>query len=364
MGTQEPIKAPFTNGKSRHSHYRTALSSFARAVSPFLVAFSLLLEPATAVASFFSVVSGFFEKETPLHRGPAVSSQTMPLLEAVANPDPKASHIIDLSIVDKSALLAVSGPLGTDADIETASPSRDQISVYVVREGDTLQVIAKLFGVSVNTIIWANNLEKGAATPGQTLVILPVSGITYTVKKGDTLDSIAKRLKGDAEEIADFNGIPRTHTLAVGDEIVVPDGEKEAPAPKAKPKAKTRLGVALPDSAYFAWPVPAGVRTQGIHGHNGVDIGASTGSSVVASAGGTVIVARGDGGWNGGYGNYVVVSHANGMQTLYSHLSSVSVVVGKVVGKGAKLGAVGSTGHSTGPHLHFEVRGGKNPFGY
>lgn len=104
-----------------------------------------------------------------------------------------------------------------------------------------------------------------------------------------------------------------------------------------------------------------GVRSQGIHGHNGVDIAAPVGTPVWAAADGKVIVAR-SGGWNGGYGSYVVISHSNGTQTLYAHLSRVDVTVGQSVTKGKTIGAMGNTGKSTGPHLHFEVRGGKNPF--
>ncbi len=103
------------------------------------------------------------------------------------------------------------------------------------------------------------------------------------------------------------------------------------------------------------------MRTQGIHGYNGVDLGASVGAPVRAAAGGTVMLSR-SGGYNGGYGNYIVIKHPNGSQTLYAHLSSNAVAAGQVVTQGQTIGAVGNTGRSTGPHLHFEVRGGKNPF--
>jgi len=113
---------------------------------------------------------------------------------------------------------------------------------------------------------------------------------------------------------------------------------------------------------YFSWPVGGGVITQGLHGWNAVDIGAPSGTPVYAAAGGTVIVARSGGGWNGGYGNYVVISHSNGTQTLYAHLSRVLVSAGQGVGQGDTVGKVGATGEATGPHLHFEVRGAANPF--
>jgi murein DD-endopeptidase MepM/ murein hydrolase activator NlpD len=105
-----------------------------------------------------------------------------------------------------------------------------------------------------------------------------------------------------------------------------------------------------------------GVRTQGVHGYNAVDLGAAVGTPFMASAAGEVIVARATG-WNGGYGQYVVIRHDNGTQTLYSHASGIVVGVGQRVVQGQVIGYVGSTGRSTGPHLHFEIRGGpRNPF--
>jgi murein DD-endopeptidase MepM/ murein hydrolase activator NlpD len=103
------------------------------------------------------------------------------------------------------------------------------------------------------------------------------------------------------------------------------------------------------------------VRTQGIHGYNGVDLGAPAGTAVRAAAAGQVIISKASG-WNGGYGQYIVVKHANGTQTLYAHLSANSVAAGATVAQGQLIGAVGNTGKSTGNHVHFEVRGAKNPF--
>jgi murein DD-endopeptidase MepM/ murein hydrolase activator NlpD len=114
-------------------------------------------------------------------------------------------------------------------------------------------------------------------------------------------------------------------------------------------------------SGYYGNPVPGAIVTQGIHGWNGVDLGAPSGTPIYAAAAGTVIVSK-VGGYNGGYGNYVVIDHGNGTQTLYSHFSSVSVSLGEAVSKGERLGGVGRTGDATGNHLHFEVRGARNPF--
>jgi len=115
-------------------------------------------------------------------------------------------------------------------------------------------------------------------------------------------------------------------------------------------------------SGYFTWPVNGGVVTQGLHGFNGIDIGASKGTSIFASAAGVVLIARNNGAWNGGYGNYVVIQHNNGTQTLYAHATAVLVTPGESVSQGQPIATIGRTGQATGNHLHFEVRGATNPF--
>ncbi len=293
--------------------------------------------------------------------------QTMTLLRPAMNIDPTAARGGgEITIVDDSALMPEEGPSGTIADIE--KPKNATISVYVVREGDTLSNVGKLFGVSPNTILWANDIPRGTALQvGQTLTILPVTGVKYTVKKGDTLAGIAKRFGADSAEIANFNGIDNT-TLTAGDEIIIPDGEVPATAPiTSKPGSEPAHNVGpvgtLEQIGYYLRPLIGGRKTQGIHGFNGVDLGGlPIGSSIMASATGDVIVAK-QGGWNGGYGSYVVIQHPNGSQTLYGHLSKVNVYAGEHVVQGQVIGALGNTGKSTGPHLHFEIRNGiRNPF--
>lgn len=122
-------------------------------------------------------------------------------------------------------------------------------------------------------------------------------------------------------------------------------------------------GPALPEYGYYLWPVAGGHITQGIHGNNAIDIGAPAGTYIFAAAAGRVTVATNDNAWNGGYGNHVVIAHNNGTQTSYGHASRVFVSKGDTVAASQPIGIVGSTGHSTGPHLHFEVHGAKNPFG-
>ena len=295
--------------------------------------------------------------------GSSANAQTMAILQATPSADPTARGGGDTTIVDESALLPDSGPLGTRADIEDSPATSDQISIYTVHRGDTLSAIARMFGVSVNTIIWANDL-KGSIVEGQNLVILPISGVQYTIKAGDTVQKIAEKFKASAQEVAVFNGIALDEKLAEGDTIIIPDGELAAPpksgaVPGRKPRVYGVGGPLIP--GYYIRPISGGRKTQGIHGYNGVDLAASVGAPIYAAAGGTVIISR-YGGYNGGYGNYVVIAHPNGTQTLYAHMITTAIQAGASVAQGQIIGYVGSTGRSTGPHLHFEIRGAANPF--
>ncbi len=288
----------------------------------------------------------------------------MALLQPAVNIDPNpAKGGGNIIIVNNTALYADMGPSGTAAEIEEL-PSSTQISVYTVHPGDTLSEIAQMFNVSVKTIVWANDLQNGKINPGQVLVILPITGIRHTVLKGETLASITKKYKGNADEIMQYNDVEEGGALAVGSTIIIPDGEIVAPPAPAKSSGRTSPlhGASGPRmDGYYNWPVDGGTLTQGLHGYNGIDIGASVGTNILASAGGVVIIAR-QGGWNGGYGSYVVIQHGNGTQTLYAHASAVLVSVGDVVTMGQRIAKAGATGKATGPHLHFEVRGAANPF--
>jgi len=328
----------------------------------FIAIFSL---SGTANAGFFYFGEEILKTSAPNSQKTAnFNAQNIQLLASSLNYESTGSNGGgDITIVNNNSLLPDSGPLGTIADIEDQTGS-DQISIYVVREGDSLSQIASMFNVSVNTIVWSNDIDRGSKiVPGQTLVILPISGVKYEVKKGDTVKSIAKKLNSDVDEIIKFNDLPASGQLAEGQTIIVPNGEI-APALAAKPGLKSSpvRGANGPSYAgYYIRPIVAGRKSQGLHGYNGVDLADSCGTPVMASASGDVIINR-SGGWNGGYGNYVVVSHSNGTQTLYSHLSSSIVSAGWHVVRGQVIGYVGSTGKSTGCHLHFEVRGAKNPY--
>jgi LysM repeat protein len=297
---------------------------------------------------------------------PGYNSQTMQLLQPAVNIDPNpAKGGGGISIVNGSALYTDAGPAGTTGAAVAEKPGSSQISVYTVHPGDTLSEIAQMFDVSAKTIMWANDIQNGKISPGQVLLILPITGIRHTVAKGETLASVAKKYKGDADEISQYNDLPESGALAVGAVIIIPDGEIVATPTARSSTARTsplRGTSNLRIDSYYTWPVDGGVITQGLHGYDAVDVGAPAGTNIFASAGGVVIVAR-DSGWNGGYGSYVVIQHENGTQTLYAHASAVLVSIGDVVAQGQTIARVGMSGKSTGNHLHFEVRGAANPFG-
>lgn len=325
------------------------------------------------VAVPFSVHAGIFDvffdtasakgAETPLFIHDE-SAQLVPLLRAANHADPNPAKGGGDIIVSDGALVPHGDIDGKDELVNTKTVN-GEISVYVVREGDTLSQIADMFDVSAKTILWANDISNlNTIRPGDTLVILPITGVRHVVKKGDTIATIAKKYSGDVDDILGYNQLASAEDIAVGDTIVIPDGTITAPAPTKSGSSKGSSGGKVASgggSAGFTHPLPGSVRSQGIHGYNGVDLAAPAGTPILAAAAGEVIVARSSG-WNGGYGNYVVVKHPNGTQTLYAHNSRNAVAVGDTVVAGEVVGYVGSTGRSTGNHVHFEVRGARNPF--
>lgn len=330
----------------------------------------IVVVPVFAYASGIFTFIGSLFSNPDLSEVKTVNSQTIALLEAPNGPVGfSGGH--GVSIVGGTSL-SVESP---DPTASSTPAGSDQISVYVVHQGDTLSAIAQMFGVSKNTIIWANDIKNGKVSPGDRLVILPISGVEYTVKSGDTIKSIAKKFKADADEIASFNNITLSDKLSIGDTLIIPDGEiSSSVGSSSYSNSNTSSSGSVPSASvgsrgpstpvyigYYMRPITGGIKTQGVHGHNGVDLASYYGAPIMASADGTVIIAK-NGGWNGGYGSYVVIKHDNGTQTLYGHLSNVTVTAGQVVVQGQVIGNMGSSGQSTGTHLHFEVRGARNPF--
>jgi murein DD-endopeptidase MepM/ murein hydrolase activator NlpD len=269
--------------------------------------------------------------------------------------------------------------------------------------------------------------SKDSIHVGEKITILPMSGVVYTVKSGDTLSGIAVKFDADQNDILNSNDLDDADSLKVGMKLIIPEAEPldaasasssdgtigpmENISPIAVPSSATTqtpvtipVAVSIPaqqtqtpatgtevvtnpvTTATYAitvtaptintpYPIPAddirgyyaqpisGRLSQGIHAVNAVDIAAPIGTTVHAAANGTVIVAMGNGKYNGGYGNYIVISHPNGTQTLYAHLSEVTVSLGEMVLQGQPIALSGNTGDTTGPHLHFEIRGAANPWG-
>lgn len=258
----------------------------------------------------------------------------------------------------------------TDTATLISQKPRAEAIEYKVEPGDTVSTIAEKFGVSVDTIIWENNLKSVKdVKSGQTLRILPVTGVLYKVKPGETIYTIAKKLQVHPQVIVDwpYNSFANDETFAlgIGQTLMVPDGIK----PKETPLAPKRLFATVPGAGLgtgqFVWPV-GGTITQGYSWyHKGIDIANRGLPDIVASDGGTVIQTGWPSPWD--YGNRVIIDHGNGYQTLYAHLSQIYVGVGQKVARGQSIARMGSTGRSTGPHLHLEIRisgVGQNPLNF
>lgn len=261
-------------------------------------------------------------------------------------------------IVENSAIAGASDPLSNLISLGGG------LKKYKVKRGDTITNLASRFNISAETIRWANP-GVGSLKPGDTIIILPVSGVVYNPGSGDTLQAIASRYQADAGLIKTYN--PDYQKIL---------SERSGPLilPYAKPIVSQAKSVSagannLPDLRdYFALPA-IGWNWGQLHNYNAVDIANQCGTSVHAAAEGLVVADEnfGDGssGWNDGYGVFVLLEHPNGTKTRYAHLDKALAKIGDYVNRGQEIGVMGSTGNTHGPtgcHLHFEVYGAKNPF--
>ncbi|EKE04980.1 MAG: lipoprotein precursor [uncultured bacterium] len=234
---------------------------------------------------------------------------------------------------------------------------RDSVKEYKVEEGDTVASIAKKFGVDADTIRWQNSLIKDKIKVGQILEILPVTGIAHKVSKGDTVYSIAKKYDSSAQAVVDFPfntfSNDETFELAIGQIVIVPEGIKPAET-IALPRTRqiTPDAGSVVASGNFVWPTNGTISQNFAWYHPGTDIANKGGPNVVAADAGVVTYA---GCLNWGYGCHVKLDHGNGYTTLYAHFSQIYVTVGQRVNRGDAIGKMGSTGRSTGTHLHFEI---------
>jgi len=280
-------------------------------------------------------------------------------------PQPMAEMTAPEDSAQDMEILAQSGDAIRKPDLAATSKTirpRDGIIDYIVQAGDTVSTIAANFGISVNTILWENDLNAySLIRPGNKLVILPTSGVAYKVARGDTLASISSKYGIDANTIMETNKLASAEMLSVGQKLIIPGGKKTYYSPSRSSGNVSAISF-LKDllkpqdlkstaSNKLAWPTVGARLTQYFSWrHHAIDIANKTGTPIYACDAGVVEVA----GWGTGYGNQIVIDHGGGRKSRYGHLSKFYVRKGDVVKKGEAIAAMGSTGNSTGPHLHFE----------
>lgn len=257
----------------------------------------------------------------------------------------------------KPDITSTAEPVSED---NAAATGRTEIIEYIVQMGDVIGTIASRFGISVNTILWSNNLSYySIIRTGDKLKIMPVSGVLHKVASGENLGSIANKYNADIGKIKEYNKLADANSLQKGQELIIPDGIKKV-APRARTVAQTSP-YATPSSSgraqyssssKFVWPTASKRITQYYHwGHSAIDIGAKTGTPIYSIEKGQITFS----GWSNGYGYNIIVDHGGGQKSRYAHFSKLYVKKGALVDKGQQIGEMGSTGWSTGPHLHIEI---------
>ncbi len=229
-----------------------------------------------------------------------------------------------------------------------SSPShiKKGIKEYVIKEGDTLSSIAEKFNISVNTILWSNEISKSSTlAPEEKLTILPVDGVMHLVKRGETISGIAAKYNIASDEISSFNDLEDESEIYKGDILILPGAKQIQQVYYASAQRTNEYNTSF-------IPPTTGTITQTQHAYNAIDVANNCGTLIVAAAGGKVIEAKYNS-WPAG--NYVKIEHYNGLITMYGHLSRISVSAGSKIGQGEPIGYMGSTGYSTGCHLHFDL---------
>ncbi|NOH03848.1 MAG: peptidoglycan DD-metalloendopeptidase family protein [Chloroflexi bacterium] len=340
-----------------------------------------------AVAAILVVnvlAQGFYSQPEPAPDGEEQASGPAGGAPVEINPVPPA---------DTSVIQGIS----RSAQIHTNIPSRprQELTRYTVQDGDTVFGIAEKFGLQPQTILWGNyNVlldDPHSLQPGQELNILPVDGVYwewlggipfgewaefYGVTPADIIEFPGNNL--DPNEVGDYNNA----NIKPGTWLIIPGGKRDfvswsAPlgVTRENPASARVLGAGACDPVsggavgygYFVYPTNkhylSGFDWSPQTNHNGVDFAGNEGEAIYASDAGVIVYA----GWNDyGYGNMVMIDHGNGFQTLYGHMSALNVGCGQSVGQGEVIGAIGSTGRSSGSHLHFEIMAGMkvNPWDY
>lgn len=295
--------------------------------------------------------------------------------------DGKLKEPQDISAISAGGGAITKPPILTGVDIGSLNQGidgtgRKEIIYHQVMAGEVVGKIAQDYNISVNTVLWANNLSaRSYIRPGDKLKILPVDGLVYRVVKGDNVSKIAKKYGADVKKIIEFNKLEESGSgIKVGEELIIPGGEMSRIVYQTitnRPSAFDKITPPLPSinapaGSGYLWPTNIKYISQ-YYGwrHTGLDIAGPTGSPLYASRAGEVVKSQC--GYNGGYGCYIIINHGGGVQTLYGHASKLYVSVGDYVEQGQTIALMGSTGRSTGPHIHFEVRiNGRrvNPLGY
>lgn len=253
-----------------------------------------------------------------------------------------------------SAVLSSLDPSEYGVKTEISDKPRDQVETYTIASGDTLSSIAQKFGVSIDTIKWVNDLKRDSLTVGQELKIPPVTGIVHKVREGETIYTISKKYQTDAQKIVnfpfnDFSDLD-TFALNVGQTLIVPDGVMPEAVPvRAIPIPPVFAG----GTGQFQWPVGGLITQYPVWYHMAVDIANPGLPGIAAADSGVISLVEY---LRYGYGQHVIIDHGDGLSTLYGHMSEIYVKPGDRVSRGQIIGRMGSSGRSSGPHLHFEVR--------
>jgi len=312
------------------------------------VVVALLVVKRGKYSSSFLNSSFFLLIVTVLVAGPAIAENN-PFDDSIENP-PRYFQSTSLSF----------DPFENPVTTIVSAKPRSGIEKYTVREGETLASIGERFQISVDTIKWANDLKSDTIKSGQSLDIPPVTGTVHVVTAGDNIYTIAKKYQVDAQNIVNFPfndfSDPDTFQLTPGQNLYVPNGtieEKKPQQPGQQFYAKIQAGVQ--GTSNFIWPASGNISTYPVWYHMALDIANRAAPPIIAADTGTVTYT---GCLGYGYGCHIIIDHANGYQTLYAHLSAIEVNAGQAVAKGQRIGVMGSTGRSTGTHLHFEVRTG------
>jgi len=269
----------------------------------------------------------------------------------------------DLKIMQGNTLCGVATPCVVSGKVlgdVFGGNAQKEVVDHVVQSGDTLQSIADAYKISVNTLLWANDLTATSKIKvGQSLSILPVDGVLHIVKSGDTISGISKTYKAEADNIISYNDLANQDDVYIGDILIVPDGVMPK---KSAPSINYQAPIA---NNFFIYPTQ-GYIAQGLHYYNAVDIANKCGTPIYAAAAGVVQRAVGNGLYNQGMGNHITILHSNGTVTYYGHLMTLSVKAGEKVYTGQNIGLMGGqpgmagAGKSTGCHVHFQVTGAAN----